>query len=132
MGFTQGRVPTLTRTVIQFGELEHKLADASTREPRAALLTDDFEERLCSAPGTPIPREDWLAREPTASAKLSQQAVHLYDDVAVYSAMLSRSAAEDTIVDVWHLVEGNWKLAVRFRCPANGPKPAKSAVPKRY
>lgn len=126
------RVPTVTRTVQQFGELERELVSARTAEARAALLTDDFEERLCGDPGTPIPKADWLQHPPSSDAALSQPAVHILSDVASYSGLLARDGQNDMIVDLWKKSDEGWKLAVRYRCPAGGEKHRDSGPPKRY
>lgn len=126
------RIPTVTRTVQQFGELENKLAGAKDVESRAAFLTDDFEERLCAEPGTPVSRANWLARPAPGSAAFSQAAVHMFGDLAIFSALFAHDQRSDMIVDTWKLADDAWKLAVRYRCPASGSKSAESAVPKRY
>jgi len=117
---------------MQFGELEQNLADAPTQEVRASFLSDDFEERLCSVPGRPIPREEWLGESNSATGKFSQQSVHLYDNLAVYSALLNTDVTKDTIVDIWRNGAGGWKLSVRYRCPAGGAMPPEPAVQKKY
>ncbi len=126
------RTPTVTRTVQQFGKLERDLAKAKDATSRAAFLRDDFEERLCAEPGTPVSRQDWLASPVPAVADFSQEAVHLFGDLANYSALFRHDQTEDTIVDTWTRQEGGWKLAVRYRCPRSGSKPAISVIQKRY
>ncbi len=125
------RVPTITRTVQLFGDLERKLDSADPAE-KSQFLMDDFEERLCAEPGTPVPRDAWLQKSAHGEGRFSQEAVHDYGNIAVYSALVSRSKSSDTIVDTWKQADGGWKLSVRYRCPASGEKPAKSAVEKRY
>jgi hypothetical protein len=124
-------VPTVTRTVQQFGELERKLASADPTA-KAQFLADDFEERLCSEPGTPIPRQDWLQKVAASNARFSQESVHVLGDVALYSALRTEEKSSQMIVDTWKQADGGWKLAVRYRCPASGSKPAQSGPPKRY
>jgi hypothetical protein len=125
------RVPTVTRTVQLFGHLERKLATLDAQS-KPQLLTDDFEERLCAEPGTPIARDTFLQQATASDAKLTQEAVHSYGDTAVYSGLRTQAQSSESIVDVWVQAAGTWKLSVRYRCPASGAKPAKSAVPKRY
>jgi hypothetical protein len=127
----EGRIPTVTRTVKQFGDLERQLQAAQASGSKGALLTDDFEERVCSAPGTPVPKAEWLSQN-TPTGKLSQEAVHEYGDVAIYSALRTESTRSDMLVDTWRQEGGNWKLAVRYKCPASGEKPASQDLPKRY
>lgn len=125
------RVPTVTRTVQLFGELERKLASAD-KAARAQMLTEDFEERLCADPGTPVPRNEWLQKVALLGTQFSQEAVHTFGEIAVYSGLRSADNGHDMIVDTWKQGDGGWKLAVRYRCPASGEKPQQSGLPKRY
>jgi hypothetical protein len=125
------RVPTVTRTVQMFGELERKLASADATT-KAQFLTDDFEERLCAAPGTPVPSADWLQKVAASGGSFSQESVHILGEVAVYSALKTTPKSKEMIVDTWKQADGGWKLAVRYRCPATGAKPVESGPPKRY
>jgi hypothetical protein len=127
----EGRVSTVTRTVKQFGDLERQLQTASDANTKSALMVDDFEERVCSAPGVPIPRAEWLA-QPASQGKLTQEAVHEYGPIAIYSALRSVQGSDEMLVDTWRQEANNWKLAVRYRCPASGTKPESQELPKRY
>lgn len=124
------QVQVRTRTVLQFGALEKKLASADAAADRVSLLTDDFEERLCAEPGTPVPRGQWL-QAPATHFSLSQEAVHDYGDTSLYSALGTSGDKHYAFVDTWRNDNGAWKLAVRYLCPATGKKPRESA-PKRY
>lgn len=124
------QVQVRTRTVLEFGALEKKLATAEDSATRASLLTDDFEERLCAEPGTPVPRDQWLT-EAATHLSLSQEAVHDYGDTSVYSALGIDGDKHLALVDVWKKQGNDWKLAVRYLCPATGKQP-KSSIPKRY
>ena len=124
------QVQVRTRTVLQFGALEKKLAAADDASARASLLTDDFEERLCAEPGTPVPHDQWLNSSATHFS-LSQEAVHDYGDVALYSALGTIGDKKIAVVDTWKKQDSDWKLAVRYLCPAAGERP-KSSLPKRY
>jgi len=127
----QNQVRTVTRTVAEFGGWERELATAKSAADRAAFLTDDFEERLCAAPSTPVPRDQWLA-SPPSNWSLSQEAVHEYGDVSIYSALADDGKpARISLVDVWKRTESDWKLAVRYRCPATGAQP-QGTIQKRY
>lgn len=126
------RVPTLTRTVQLFGDLERNLADAKDADSEAALLTDDFEERLCATPGIPIPRAEWLLERRRGEYKFSQEAVHMLTSEAIYSALRTEGNHTDAVVDVWRKEPEGWKLSVRYRCPASGATSRKSTVEKKY
>ncbi len=125
------RVPTVTRTVQLFGDLERKLASADP-SGKAPFLAEDFEERLCAEPGTPIPRQEWLQKVASSGANFSQESVHVLGEVSVYSALETTPQSREMIVDTWKKADGGWKLAVRYRCAATGPKPPENALPKRY
>jgi hypothetical protein len=130
--FGQGvRVPSLTRTVQLFGDLERKLASADSAA-KLHFLADDFEERLCAEPGTPVPRSEWLQKISPSEVSFSQEAVHAFGEINVYSALQTTPQSREMIVDTWKQADGGWKLAVRYRCPATGAKPAESGPPKRY
>jgi hypothetical protein len=124
------QVRTLTRTVVQFGDLEGKIASATGAEERGAYISEDFEERRCAEPGTPIPRDEWLAA-PAQKFSFHQQAVHDYGNIAIYSALANDENAQFMVVDTWEKEGDSWKLATRYLCAASGEKPA-STLPKRY
>jgi hypothetical protein len=58
--------------------------------------------------------------------------VHSFDDTAIYSALRSAKTGNEMIVDSWRHTGADWKLAVRYRCPATGKKPSTHEFPKRY
>lgn len=114
-----------------FIQLETDLSDAVTKQDMAAitkLLSDDFEMRIGSMPGNPIPRAEWIKQsiaEPKPSTFIEQMAVHDYDKLAVVSYLLkgkngkSKKGKVDAaqglfIVDVWTREPEDWKLAVRY------------------
>lgn len=125
----QGQIRTVTRTVRHFGDLERKLATVDSAQ-RANYLTDDFEQRLCASPGTPVPREDWL-KAPAEKFAFSQEAVHDYGGIATYSALATTDSKQFMVVDTWKKDGDSWKLSVRYLCPATGQK-SQSTTPKRY
>lgn len=129
-GCCLGQTPVRTLTVVRFGDLERRLASSADAAARAQFLTDDFEERECAAPGTPVPRDQWLAL-PAPKFSFTQEAVHDYGDTAVYSALGTTKVKKFGLVDVWKKQGDGWKLAVRYRCPATGSKPESTTV-KRY
>src|SRR3954451_9093033 len=58
-----GRVPTVTRLVKIFADLETRLNESIARADSSSmdkLLQDDFEMRVGNAPGTPVPRRKWI------------------------------------------------------------------------
>src|SRR3954470_3361853 len=130
MCMAQNPVRTLTRTVTLFGGLERKLADATNAGERAAYLTEDFEERRCADPGTPVARDQWLSAA-AGKTVFSEQAVHSLGDVAIYSALVTSGTQKDMVVDTWKKDGESWKLAVRYRCPSSGSK-VSGTINKRY
>jgi ketosteroid isomerase-like protein len=130
-GAATARVPTVTRLVKIFLELEGELA-AGLRGGNAAaverLLADDFELRVASMPGNPTPRAEWLRLalgKPGPAVSFEQMAVHEYGDTAIVSflqvplAKASRDPTRDiATVDVWKRAGEGWSLAVRYAGPA--------------
>lgn len=140
-----GRVPTVTRLVKLFSQLEQDLAAKAHAKDASALdavLDPAFEMRAGTTPGVPVPRDAWM-RDARASAndagRLEQMAVHDFGDVAVVSfrAVGAKRAARDRfIVDCWKRDGTTWKLAVRYQSDIS-PQPAPRAKPagtidKRY
>jgi len=125
-----GRIPTVTRLVRLFSELEDHLIEAvGKRDTQAVskLLADDFEMRVGAMPGNPIPRAAWIRQsfaEPKSSSVPTQMAVHDFGKMAVVSyARAIKAAKSETmrhifIVDIWTKAAGDWKLAVRYAGPA--------------
>src|SRR3954468_2010904 len=92
------RVPTVTRLVKLFSELEATLATTLQSGDGAAagrLLEPGFELRAGRAAGTHTPREDFLRRslgKPANAYRAEQMAVHDYGDVAVVSFLQAATA----------------------------------------
>ena len=146
-----GRIPTVTRLVKLFLELESALT-TSVHDGNAAavdkMLAEDFEMRVASMPGNPTPRAEWirLSRGKGAStARIEQMAVHDFGDVCVVSFLQTGIAGnrgdvpnDIFMTDVWKRTGDSWKLAVRYAGPAGGrdvviPGASKEApVVKRY
>ena len=140
-----GRVPTVSRLVMQFTEREMQL-DQRIRGRDAAgagnYLTDDFELRASNQPGRPIPRADWLAQSvqsPGPGNRVTQMAVHDLGDTAVVSFMQGPDTGGSFfVVDVWRRSGSDWKLAVRYAAPIAGNVPvpgvpaAEPNLPKKY
>ena len=137
-----GRIPTVTRLVKQFSELEAELV-AKAHAKDASMLDDAldpaFEMRVGSAPGVPVPRDTWMREARAASLtspRIAQMAVHDLGDVAIVSfretdanARSTRSARERFIVDCWKRDGDAWKLAVRYQTDAS-PDAVRSGTPK--
>ena len=126
-----GRIPVLTRTVQIFTQLETDLDEALAKRDAAAvtkLLAEDFEMRVGSMPGNPIPRAAWVNQsiaEPKSSTFIEQMAVHDFGKLAVVSysrkGKVAKAAAahEIFIVDIWTRgPDNNWRLSIRYAGPA--------------
>ena len=121
-----GRIPTVTRLVKLFLDLEDNLIQAvGKRDTQAVsnLLSGDFEMRVDAMPGNPVPRAAWIQQsfsEPKSSSTIEQMAVHDLGKIAVVSYLWKIKAAKSDIesnifiVDVWKHEAGNWKLAIRY------------------
>lgn len=125
-------VSTMTRYVMEIGELERQLADARARGDAAVLdrlLSPVFEVRR--ADGQMQSREDWQAAGAHKSAAgVAGLAVHETGRIATAS-FRSRDAAgvDHFIVDLWMPQDdGRWQLRLRFDAPAL-PAPAAGTRP---
>lgn len=142
-----GRVPTVTRLVKVFSGLEADLVAQVHSTDAGALdqsLDPSFEMRVGAAPGTPIPRDEWIRQARAASARpprIDQMAVHDFGEVAVVSfreipaqAAPARAASGRFVVDCWKRAGDGWKLAVRYVSDAapEGVKPPPGTIDKRY
>ena len=141
-------IPTVTRLVKMFSELERGLAETMRAKDSSALdalLDPSFEMRVGNAPGVPVPRDAWVreARSASTSPRIEQMAVHDFGDVAVVSFRESsaRTGAKDRetdrfVVDCWKRDGDTWKLAVRYLsdASAHGVKMpgAGATIDKRY
>jgi hypothetical protein len=138
------RVPTVTRLVKVFTELENALLEQAREPDSAALersLDPSFESRAGAAPGTPVPRDQWIRQARAAArtgVRIEQMAVHDYGDIALVSfreiepgARASAPPRERFIVDCWTRAGNGWKLAVRYASCA-APSAAKSLPPKTF
>ncbi len=124
----QSRIPTVTRLVQVFLGLESSLNQAVQANDAAAMqrmLSDDFEMRVGSSPGMPIPREAWLRRslaERKTGYNIEQMAVHDHGKTAVVSFLGQRKTGGNLlVVDVWVDSGGVWKLSTRYAAPAGDP-----------
>jgi hypothetical protein len=121
----QSRIPTVTRLVKQFSELENKLLALQHKKDIVAmqkLLADDFEMRVGAMPGNPIPRMEWLQSTKADAANLptaEQMAVHDYGKFVVVSFLGKRTSSGNLfIVDVWSHNNSEWRLSTRYASPA--------------
>jgi len=146
----ESRIPTVTRMVKQFTELESSLAASIKAGDEAGLqklLADDFELRTGSMPGNPTPRAEWirslLLRRDVAYS-IEQMAVHDLGNHAVVS-FVEKSARKEAkaapnifVVDVWKRSGNDWKLAIRYASAASrdvvipGASAESPAIPKKY
>jgi len=116
------RVPTVTRLVMIFTNLEYELMTAVRKGDSTAInkmVVDDFELRSGAMPGVPTPRAEWLQHSQGHTAgSIEQMAVHDYGTAAVVS-FLWKSAPkhEISVVDVWKKSGNSWKLSVRYASP---------------
>ena len=98
------------------------------------LLDANFEVRRGAAPGTPIPRDEWLrtAAGASNSPRIDQLAVHDFGAVAVVSFSQvdvatkpsSKAAKQRMIVDCWTRSGDRWLLTVRYEGAAMPARPA--------
>jgi len=131
-----GRIPTVTRLVRMFSELEGILIEAVAKRDTqtvSKLLHDDFEMRVGAMPGNPVPRAAWIRQsfaEPKSSSILAQMAVHDFGKAAAvsFSRRIKEANSDNErdifIVDIWTRAAGDWKLSVRYAGPAgiDGPR----------
>jgi ketosteroid isomerase-like protein len=132
-GQATGRtVPTVTRNVLTFTELENEWADAVQKHDTATLdklVADRFEVRSSAAPGVPTARDESLkqslALAPFKSA-IGQMAVHEYGDLMVVSFLWKIDAPKAAglaknvfVVDTWKRNGDNWQVLVRYAAPVD-------------
>ena len=148
----QHTIPTLTRTVQQFSQLESDWLDAVHNRDTAALnkvLSEDFELRSAAAPGRPTARAEWqqqaLADKPFDS-RIEQMAVHEFGELAVVSFLWKIEAPKDSplarqvfVIDTWKQSDSGWKALTRYAAPVDaagrqvpGSDSATPAIRKKY
>ena len=146
-------IPTVTRTVQLFSNLENDWLDAVHNHDAAALdklLSEDFELRSAATPGIPTARAQWqqqaFAAKPMDSS-IEQMAVHEFGDLAVVSFLWKIDAPKDSgvarqvfVVDTWRQAGGDWKAIARYASPVDsnakllvpGSDAAAPAIQKKY
>jgi ketosteroid isomerase-like protein len=135
-------VPTVTRLVKLFSDLERGLAEKALAKDVSALdamLDPSFEMRVGSAPGMPVPRDAWIRQARAGShetPRIEQMAVHDFGDLAVVSFLERAGGAAKGrfVVDCWKRNGDAWKLAVRYVSDASAQdvKLPGNTVEKRY
>lgn len=143
-GQAPGRVPTKTRNVLLFTELENQWLAAVQKHDSAALdklVADKYELRTSAAPGEPTPRADSLKQAqslPAFNSAIGQMAVHEYGDLMVVSFQWKIDAPPGSgvaqnvfVVDTWKRSGDNWQVQVRYAAPVGTPEvvPGSAAPP---
>lgn len=128
------RVPTVTRTVRMFTQIENDWIDAVQRRDRGALkdiVAVNFELRSAEAPGTPTPREESITHafqvKPFQSS-IGQMAVHEYGEVLVVSFLWKLEVPKNGplpqklfVIDTFKQIDGNWQAVARYTAPVADP-----------
>jgi len=135
------RIPTVTRLVKIFSELETRLVDsahAGDASTLDAMLDANFEMRVADTPGTPVPRDEWIRRARASGEtqpRLAQMAVHDFGDLATVSFAEAATKPPRFIVDIWKREGDGWKLAVRYQSDVTATKAGAQKPPhieKKY
>ncbi len=144
-GGASGRVQTVTRLVKLYLEREAAVSDAirgGDEKALAGLLDDDFELRVASRAGSPVPRADFVRealRTRDGGGDIGGMAVHDYGAIAVVSFAMDGKSGTVFVVDVWRVAGDSQKLAVRYASPAGsksfaipGAPAPEPEIPKKY
>jgi hypothetical protein len=132
------RVPTVTRLVKTFDELESRVDEAARTHDAAALdrlLGPDFELRSSVRPGVPLPRAEFIAQmlaKANEPARIEQMAVHDLGSTAIVSFAMryGAGAANVFVVDVWSQAGGEWRLQIRYAGPGGiQAQPSEASAP---
>lgn len=135
-------VPTVTRTLHIFGELENQWLDAVQSRDQAALdriVAPTFEVRSGLQPGTPTPRAESLKQAlalPPFDSSIGKMAAHEYGDTVIVSfewklrpAKASALPERMFVVDTWRQNEAGWQVVTRYIAPiGEGAKSPPGAV----
>ena len=122
------RVPTVTRLVKVFAELETEIITAFKEKNQAKLkqlVYPDFEMQIASRSADPVPMSEWLkasmAEAASYSYDISQMSVHDLGETAIVSFIWNApdKTQQDpppdiSIVDIWKKDGTRWKLAIRY------------------
>ncbi|MDD5460268.1 MAG: hypothetical protein PHG00_01340 [Methylococcales bacterium] len=125
-----GKIPSLTRQVKTFSELENDLIEALKSRNQLKLdqlVAEDFEMRTAASPDNPVPYSEWLKTSlEEASAytfHIGRMAVHDLNENAIVSFVWDSFADNKQgirnvfLVDVWKKQGVAWKLAIRYASP---------------
>lgn len=122
------RVPTVTRLVKDFSELEFEIIAALKQKNQAKLtqLVDkNFEMQVALESADSVPLSEWLKTSMAeahlytyditgmAVRDLGEAAIVSFDWIPATSAQQG-SSPKFTIIDVWKKEGVDWKLAIRF------------------
>ena len=135
------RIVTRTRLVAIFSDLEDQLFKGLQEKNEKAvksLLGEEFQVWTPTAPGDPVPLEDWQKQslaEDLKSFHVRQMAARAVDDNAVLvHFVLSKTVdlrgkalvRDYFIVDLWQKNDDKWQLCDRYASPlgAGVSKPA--------
>ncbi len=122
-------VPTVTRTVHMFSELENQWLDAVQSRDQAALdkiVAPNFELRSALQAGTPTPRAESLKQAlalPPFDSSIGKMAAHEYGDTIIVSfewkLKPSKAALPERmfVVDTWRQAEAGWQVVTRYIAP---------------
>ena len=120
-----GRLPTRTRLVSLYTDLEKQLAAAAETQDQAKLdqmLDDDFEQWGPEPPGDPIPKDDWKTAYRPTTFLPRQMSVRAFTDTDVVSFVAHQKGTfgdkeiggDFFVIDVWRHEGAASKLAVRY------------------
>lgn len=135
-------VPTVTRTVHMFSELENAWLDAVQSRDQAALdkiVAPNFELRSALQAGTPTPRAESLKQSlalPAFDSSIGKMAAHEYGEIIVVSfewqlkpASAGAAAERMFVVDTWRQNPSGWQVVTRYIAPiGDGAKSPPGAV----
>jgi len=122
------RVPTVTRLVKTFAQLETEIITAFKHKDQARLtqlIDQNFEMQVASKSADSVPLSEWLkasmAEATSYTYDITDMAVRDLGQTAIVSfdwkpseSIKKGSSAEIFIVDVWKKEGMDWKLAIRF------------------
>jgi hypothetical protein len=128
-----GKIPSLTRQVKTFSDLENELIEALKSRNQLKLdqlVAEDFEMRAAASPDNPVPYSEWLktslAEASAYTCHIGRMAVHDLNETAIVSFMWNPSADNKQaiqnvfLVDIWKKQGVAWKLAIRYASPVQG------------
>lgn len=123
-------VPTVTRTVHIFSDLENQWIDAVQSRDHAALdkiVAPNFELRSALQAGTPTPRAESMKQAlslPPFDSSIGKMAAHEFGDIIVVSfewklKPTNTSALPERmfVVDTWRQADAGWQVVTRYIAP---------------